>query len=522
MAWGRPVTSARALGYASHLLDPENLARVRDERRKRAAERLRKSFRAFVRGAWPHADPAPLVWGWHLEALCDHLQWTTEGKIRRLLINIPPGHAKSVIVSVLWPAWVWARDPKWSAIFASYELGLVTRDAVRSRDLLDSDWYVDLFRNPSDDRAWEWNDDQNAKKLYKNTQGGGRQAVSVGSGTGYRAETLVVDDPLSADQANSDTERENANRWFFETMSTRFNDPETATKIVIMQRLHEADLSGEITRREGAKWCHLSLPSIFEGKASVSRSISGEVLWTDPRVLDGQLLFPQKFSRSVLDDLKTSLGSRAFETQHQQRPSPAAGNVIKRDWFRHRWARPDELPAALGIEARTLPPKFDRILIVTDAAFKAKEDSDRVAIGVFGLKRPDLYLIDLIWDRLTFTETLNALRGLKKKWPSVGRIAIEDKANGSAIIDTLKKELSGIVGFEPQGGKVSRVSACAPFLEAGNVWIPISASWASDLIEEAVSFPKGAHDDGIDMLASAVLQTLLGDSMGALAALAQR
>lgn len=499
------------------VLDPENVRRAR-------AERRRRSFRLFVRDAWEHADPAPLVWGWHLEALCDHLQWVSEGKIRRLLINIPPGHAKSMIVSVLWPAWVWARDPKWSAIFASYELGLVTRDAVRSRDLLDSDWYRSLFRNPSDARSWEWNDDQNAKKLYKNTAGGGRQAVSVGSGTGYRAETLVVDDPLSADQANSDVERENANRWFFETMSTRFNDLETATRVVIMQRLHESDLSGEIVRREGAKWCHLRLPSLFEPKSrAVSRSHSGEVLWTDPRTNEGDLLFPAKFSRETLDDLKVSLGSAAFEAQHQQRPSKAQGNVLQRAWFTRRWFDPrTPVTPAPGLTLEALPAKFDRLLIVTDAAFKKTSDTDRIAIGVFGLKRPNLYLLDLVWARMTFSETLQAIRGLKAKWPRVGEIAIEDKANGPAIVDVLNKEIAGVMGFEPFGGKVARIMAAAPFLEAGNVWLPANAPWVSDLIEESAQFPKGANDDGIDMLSSAIIRTLLGGSFHALAALAQR
>lgn len=507
------------------------------------AERLRRSFALFVQQAWPHVDPAPLVWNWHLDALCIHLQAVTDGEINRLLINIPPGHAKSMIVSVLWPAWVWARDPKWSAIFGSYELGLVMRDAVRSRTLMDSEWYSSLFRNPADlipnaekepdpekraklmehnARIWTWQEDQNAKKFYKNSAGGGRQGVSVGAGTGYRAESLIVDDPLSADQANSEVERESANRWFFETMSTRFNDLATARRVVIMQRLHEQDLTGAILAREGAAWCHLNLPSEFESKRrSITRTNTGAELWRDPRTEEKELLFPAKFSRETLAALKTSLGSYAYSGQHQQEPIPASGGLLKAEWFSRRWT-PDVRAPAPGVTYKTLPQTFDRLLFVTDATFKKTSDSDFVAIGVFLLKRPDLFLIDLKWDRLSFTDTLQAIRDLRSKWPRVSEIAIEDKANGSAIIDVLKKEIPGVVPFEPFGGKEARIAAAAPMIEAGNVWLPASAPWVDGVITEAIKFPKAAHDDAIDMLSSAIIRTLVGGSLHALEALARR
>lgn len=486
------------------------------------AARLRKSFSRFVQEAWSHCDPAPLVWNWHLDALCLHLQAVTEGEITRLLINIPPGHAKSMIVSVLWPAWVWARDPAWSAIFGSYELGLVMRDAVRARTLMDSDWYMELFRHPSESKTWEWQEDQNAKKFYKNSLGGGRQGVSVGSGTGYRAESLIVDDPLSADQANSETERKSANTWFFETMSTRFNDLETARRVVIMQRLHEGDLTGAILEREGSKWCHLRLPSEFDPKKpTVTRRKDGSVLWKDPRTQPGELLFPAKFSRSVLADLKTTLGTYGYSGQHQQEPSPASGGILKREWFSRRWRGPGQQPIE-GLETVPLPTTWDRMLMVTDAAFKKTDESDLVAIGVFLFKRPNLYLVDLKWDRMAFTETVTAIKDLKSKWSRVSEVAIEDKANGSAIINVLKKDVPGIIGFEPEGGKEARIRAASPMIEAGNVWLPLTAPWVGDLIEEAVKFPKGSHDDGIDMLSSAILRTLVGGSLHALEALAKR
>lgn len=487
-----------------------------------SAERMRRSFALFVRRAWEFTDPAPLVWGLHLDALCSCLQAVTEGKIRQLLINIPPGHAKSLIVSVLWPAWVWTRDPSWSSLFGSYELGLVTRDAVRARSLIESEWYREHFRtDASGGVAWGFTDDQNLKKFYKNTAGGARTGTSVGSGTGYRANALVVDDPLSADQSYSEIERTSANRWFFETMSSRFNDQATAIRVVIMQRLHEADLSGEILRRGGFE--HLCLPSEFDpAKRSTVRALDGSIVWSDPRKSEGDLLFPEKFSRSVIAQARSDLGSYGFAAQHDQDPAPADGGMIKRSWFRRRYTRPGEIFAETSFELMPLPARFDRIAIVTDAAFKKTETSDRVAIGVFGFKRPNLFLLDLAWDRMSFTETLQTIRKLRLQWKPI-EIAIEDKANGSAIIELLKQEIPGVIPIEPEGGKEARIYASTSALEAGNVWLPFHAPWVEPLISEAAAFPRGRHDDGIDMLAYAINRYLTGSfDLSRLTSLAQR
>lgn len=502
-----------------------------------SAERMRRSFALFVRRAWEFTDPAPLVWGMHLDALCSCLQAVTEGRVRQLLINIPPGHAKSLIVSVLWPAWVWTRDPSWSSLFGSYELGLVTRDAVRARSLIESEWYRDHFRtNAAGETSWAFTDDQNLKKFYKNTAGGARTGTSVGSGTGYRANALVVDDPLSADQAYSEIERTNAIRWFFETMSSRFNDQATAIRVVIMQRLHEADLAGEIIRRGGFEL--LCLPSEFNPKKrSIVRALDGSIVWSDPRKHDGELLFPEKFSRSVIAQARVDLGSYGFAAQHDQDPAPADGGMIKRAWFHRRYVRANEQPTegAFPYEYRPLPEKFERVAIVTDAAFKKTETSDRVAIGVFGLKRPHLFMLDLAWDRMSFTETMREIRRLREKWKHHGKpstfgmreqpieIAIEDKANGSAIIELLRQEIPGVIPIEPEGGKEARIFASTSALEAGNVWLPLSAPWVEPLIGEACAFPRGRHDDGIDMLAYAINRYLTGSfDMSRLMDLAQR
>lgn len=470
------------------------------------AARALVSFRDFVREAWQHADPAPLVWSWHIDAIAEHLQAVTEGQIRQLVINIPPGHAKSMLVSVLWPAWVWTRNPSWQLICASNAQDLVTRDAVKSRDLMRHEWYVKYFRSPDSPFAgvkpWEFSADQDAKLYFKNDRLGHRQGVSVGNGTGKRGDCLVIDDPLLADEAHSEVARENVKRWHDETMSSRFNDMKSAQKVLIMQRLHEDDLAGHVLRQGG--WEHLSLPSEFvPKKRTITRSITGQQLWTDPRKDEGELLFPEKFPADVLAGAKRTMGSFGYSGQHQQDPVPADGGYLKRHWFNRRWVLPGEKHVD-GLECRTLPGQFDLYSIFCDAAFKSTSDSDKIAIGVFGSKGPDVYLLQLAWERMTFSETVARLLDLRSKWSRVSGVYIEDKANGPAIIDVLKSKIPGLLEVQPDGGKEARIAAVGPLIEAGNFWLPLQAKWVDDFISEACAFPKAPHDDAIDMAAYAI------------------
>lgn len=495
------------------------LAQVQQERTRR---RLVASFTEFVKAAWQVADPAPLVWGWHLDALCQCLQAVSEHKIKNLLINIPPGHAKSMIVSVLWPVWNWARDPKWSGMFGSYELGLVMRDSVKARALIESEWFTELFRRaPDGSLRWSMSEDQNTKKNMANTAKGLRQGTSVGLGTGYRGDVLVVDDPLGVAQALSEPEREAANHWFFEVMPTRFNDMSSAQKVVIMQRLHEQDVSGEILSREPGEWQHLCLPAEFDpARKAVVKDNSGAVVFEDPRTVKGDLLFPAKFPRAVVDSLKKSLGPYSASGQLDQLPSPLGGGVLKVEWMRRRWLLPGEQvrpgndhACGVPLVGVPLPVPITHTFMVTDAAFKDEKHNDRVAIGVWGFKYPNLYLLDLVWDQMDFMATCAAIRKLKALW-GCRDIVIEEAANGVAILNVLRAEFPAVLPVKPEGSKVSRIMASAPFLAAGNVFYPHSPRFSVSpkgnvatveaLIAEAASFPKGKNDDAIDMQAYAI------------------
>jgi len=453
--------------------------------------------------------------------VCEHLQAVHERQIKRLIINVPPGTAKSMLCGVLWPSWVWAKNPSWQLLAASYEVGLATRDAVKARELMRGEWYTQWFRSeasPFEITPWDFAEDQDNKTYYRNSEFGHRLALGVGGkGTGYRGHALLIDDPLNAKEAHSKVIRDGCITWKDETMSSRFNDKENAQEVLIMQRLHDEDLTGHLLRKGG--WENLRLPGEFELKhACKTRTWRGADFWKDPRTEEGELLFPALFPKKVLDELKKDMGSYAYAGQVQQRPVPVGGGILKRDWFNRRWTLPGQLPIE-GIECRPVPSRFDLISVWVDAAFKDTAKSDLVAIGVMGIKGPDVYLLQLVWDRLSFPATVAALLDLRNKWPQLSGIYIEDKANGPAIIATLKGKVAGLVEVEPDGGKESRIHAAAPFIEAGNFWLPLHSPKNEDFITEACGFPKAAHDDAIDMVAYALLHYCGRNRAGILEAL---
>ena len=225
------------------------------------AEKARRSFTEYIKQAWQYVDPGmPLRMNWHVECIADHLQAVTEEKIRKLLINIGPGYAKSIITCVLWPSWEWAVDPTTQSIFASYAQSLAERDSVRCRDLMLTEWYQQTFVNG----AWDFNPAQNRVDDFANTMKGHRQCLSVGSkATGYRGNKVVCDDSLNVTDANSKIARDTATYWWSKVMPTRINDPAKGAHVMIGQRAHEEDPSGFIL--EGGGYEHLCLPTEFEG-----------------------------------------------------------------------------------------------------------------------------------------------------------------------------------------------------------------------------------------------------------------
>jgi predicted phage terminase large subunit-like protein len=501
-------------------------AEVIPTREEIEAEWCRRKFSRFIRKAWPLVDPKPLVWGKHVDAIADHLQAVAEGRVKRLIINIPPGHAKSMLVSVLWPAWMWARKPEWGLLCASYADDVVNRDAVKARRLMNDPWYQRHFRGPVTKLvdgepkvfpAWKFQEDQNNKSYYANTRGGLRISLTPkGQGTGHRGDALIVDDPLNAEDAHSKVERDKVIRWFTESMSSRFNEQRDAIKVIIMQRLHEEDLTGYLLKNAPGEYEHLCLPSEFEPKRAYRTSVG-----QDWRTEEGEPLFPELFPKDVLEKAKrpgVGMGAQAFAGQHQQRPSAAEGNLVKRAWLARRWHRAGTLVPE-HMETRTLPSKWDELVLILDASFKDTEASDLVCLGCMARAGVDKFLLDVTWGKMDFVGTVPAVldmyNGAQKRW---GRrpdaILIEDKANGSAVISVLKKKVPRIKEVNPgKDSKGSRLLAVTGDMECGNYWIPLDADWVGAYVEELVGFPKAAHDDAVDMTSYGLMR--LGAHSGA-------
>lgn len=465
--------------------------------------------------AWPVLEPETrFVDGLHVRAVCDHLQAVTEGRIRNLIINIPPGHAKSLLTAVFWPAWAWIDHPELRWLYTSYREPLATRDSVKCRRLIESDWYQERWGD-----RFELTGDQNTKTRFENSSTGARTVVPISSGTGERGDVVVCDDPHSVDQAQSDTERKVAVDFWNGTMSTRLNDFSTGHKVVIQQRLHEADLTGDLLAR-GADYELLCLPAEFEPERRCVTSI-----WADPRNGYGELLWPEKVTKRDLEMLKLTLGSYRYAGQYQQRPSPAGGGILPRHWWRYWRPAHLDLPPVevrmpsgdmLSIRAVPLPEAFDRVVQSWDLAFKDLKTSDFVVGQVWAALKADRFLLDQRRDRLDMPATKAAIRGLSERWPEAGTKLVEDKANGPAILAELKHDISGLIAVNPEGGKVARAQAVSPQIEAGNVYLPhpTIAPWIDAFIEECAAFPNGAHDDMVDAMSQALNRLRSGGQLG--------
>lgn len=501
---------------------PRNLREALIGNRAATAQILRQDFRKFISAGWSFAEPAaPFIPNFHVDAVADHLAAVSRRQIRRLVINIPPGHAKSLLAAVLWPAWVWTWDPTWRALFASYAASLATRDSVKCRNVIDSDWYRQLFvHDPLHNEAerWKLRDDQNAKDFFENSASGFRMALGVGGkATGYRGNCVLVDDAMNVTDAPSKATRDFTRDWWFTTMSTRVNDPARDCFVIMGQRVHEEDLAGYALERKDYEL--LCLPSEFDKKRVFTTSLG----IVDKRTEDGELLFPQLFTKEVLAQAKTDLGSDGYAGQHLQSPVAPGGGLFKRIWWKFwRWDKDQPTTTSRPKGCNEKPTRilesagrWDSCVMSVDCSFKDVEHSksgrpDYVVITVWGCKGADRFLLYRWREQSGLTKTCAAIREAAQLFPKAFRKLVEDKANGSAVIETLEHEISGIVACNPEGGKEARANACAPQVESGNVYLPEGAPWLEEFIGEFASFPKGKNDDQVDSTTQALIDRMPG------------
>lgn len=452
-------------------------------------ELCRRSLAEFAKRAWKVLEPAAeLKWGWALDAICLHLEAVTNGDITRLLMNVPPGSMKSLLTGVIWPAWEWGprNMPEMRFVGTAHEEQLAIRDSRRCRDLIKSEWYQGLW-------TVELATDLDGKREFGNKNKGIRQARSFTSMTGVRGDRVILDDPISADNANSAAKLEQARIAFTETLPTRVNSEKSAI-VVIMQRLNEKDVSGVILDM-GLPYVHLRIPMRFEPEYRCTTAIG----WQDPRTEEGELMFPERFGEDQVKELETTLGSYGAAGQLQQRPSPRGGGIINTAWFSY-WLN---LPA---LEFR---------FITVDTAQKTAEQNDYTVMQCWGRsvvgkavkidqirgkwEAPEL----LVQARAFWLKQLNDKR-TQCQSATLRGLYVEDKVSGTGLIQTLRREGLPVIAVQRSKDKISRGYDAAPFIESGNVALQQDAPWLSDFLSEVSAFPAGAHDDQLDPMFDAI------------------
>lgn len=469
-------------------------------------EECRRSFYAFVRRFWAVVEPGTdFIDNWHIEAICEHLQAVTEGRIKRLVINVPFRTAKSTITSVLWPAWTWIDHPEHQWLCGSYAEKLAIRDALRMRRLVQSPEFRKAYGQNVIITA-----DQNQKVRFQNTKNGHRIAFGMTGGVmGDGGDTLLIDDPHDRHGANSEAERETSLTTYDEALVTRLNHPSKGAIVIIMQRLHQKDLSGHCLARKEEGWVHLMIPMEFEA----ARRCSTPIGWTDPRKVEGELMFAARFPQKTVDSLKTTLGDYGTAGQLQQRPSPAGGGILKPDCFR------------LWLKERPLPD-FLFILQSYDTAYTEKTQNDPTANttwGVFELRVGDkmkrqVMLLESWAEHMDYPKLrTRLLEDWKAEYGGIPNdpmhpsrradvVLVEEKGSGQSIVQDLRASNVPVVAYNPgRADKIARAHMTAPILETGCFWLLESKKedgqpirWARPLVKQMEEFPNGEHDDLVD------------------------
>ena len=433
---------------------------------------LRQDLGTFTAKVFQTVSPGDrYLHNWHIDAVVYNLMQIHAGYNRRLIVTQPPRSLKSICTSVAFVAWALGHDPSMRFACVSYSHELAATFARQFRVVVTSDWYRALFPN---------------MRLAKDTEtecvttkGGGRFAIAVGgSFTGRGADVIIIDDPMKADDAQSEKVRASVNNWYGATLVSRLDDKEKGAIILVMQRLHEDDLAGKLLREEG--WRHLDLPAIAEEDQEIP--IAPGVVH---RRQKGEVLHPTRESLAVLEEIKHEMGSLAFSSQYLQRPVPLEGNLIKRDWL--KWY--DALPSR------------GRVVQSWDVASTTTGASDWSVCTTWLIEKRNYYLVDVWRGRLEFPQLRHKLIALAREH-APNEILIEQAGPGLHLVQELRaKPEAGVhvpIGIKPEGDKIVRMEAqCARF-EAGQVFLPKEAPWLSAFLHEILAFPNTRYDDQVD------------------------
>jgi predicted phage terminase large subunit-like protein len=419
----------------------------------------------------------------------------------RLIISMPPQEGKSTRVGVMFPLWVLAQDKSKAIVLTSYSDRLVRKNSRAVRNFITTDGpKMDLSLARDSRSATQW-------KLHR--ERGGMYAVSIGGSlTGEPADLIIIDDPhKGAKEADSANQRDDVWEWWLSTASARLGAG--ASVVMILTRWHEDDLAGRfLNAPDGHVWRHINIPAIADhdpakGETDILGRVPGEFMAS-----------AQGRTTAEWEATKVRQSARNWNAMYQGRPSAASGNILHREHWQYYdaplWTVKDD-------GTRWCTGDGDVLIQSWDMTFKSTQASDYV-VGQVWLKRgPNAYLLDQTRRRMTFTESVKAVKALSARWPQTNTKLIEEKANGAAVLDVLRSKMPGLTPITPKESKEARASAVAWAIEAHNVYLPSAdlAPWVDDLVEEAAAFPNGAHDDQVDTLTQALNRLMVNGGDGA-------
>lgn len=434
---------------------------------------LKTDFASFIGKTLATVDPgAEYLPNWHIDLIAEYLEAVRRAQITRLIINMPPRSLKSICVSVAWPAWLLGHAPQSRIIAASYASSLSTKHSLDCRLVLQSRWYRRAFPEVALVRG------QNEKHKFMTSERGFRLATSVGgSVTGEGGNYLILDDPLNPAQALNARRRSYANDWFNHTFASRLNDKQNGAILLVMQRLHEHDLSGYLLEKGG--WEHLSLPAI------ATRTMHYHFGNIQKIREEGEVLHEKRESLTLIERAKNELGSTVFAAQYQQQPLVEDNGLLRPHWF----GRFKSEPAAI-----------ERRVQSWDTAIKNQDKHDASVCLTFAESNGRSYLLDARVFRYEYPELKRVFYAQAEQWqPDI--ILLEDRASGQQLLQDAKKETHlPLMGIQPKGDKLTRFLNVLPMIEAGRLMLPEHAPWLADFESELLGFPKGTHDDQVDAL----------------------
>ncbi len=406
---------------------------------------------------------------WHIDAISEALNQIYKGNIKRLIINMPPRYLKSFCVSVAFPAWVLGNNPEKRIIVASYSEKLSLKHSTDCRLIIENEWFQNIFKNCILSK------NQNEKYKFSTTFNGYRFATSInGTLTGEGGDILIVDDPHNPQDVLNNKYRQKTIDWYGNTFSSRLNDKKNGAIIIVMQRLHNEDLSGYLLEKGG--WTHLNLPVLFEEETKISIGNFSKI------IKKGELLFEEREGEREIEKIKLDMGTYTFNAQYQQKPMVENSGMFKKEWLKYY----------------DKDINFENIYLSFDTAIKAGVNNDPTVCTIWGEYKNNYYLIDVFRKWLEYPDLKKEAINLIKKYEPLA-VLIEDKASGQSLIQDLKNTIkSNIIPIKVTKDKITRFASVTPFFESGRIFIFKNNFWQFDFEYELMGFPNIKHDDQVD------------------------